>query len=170
MFRSAQHDSYGNSLFWTPSNLSDLRIEVQNHQRRVRFAVAWLQQFAAIALERSLRQEPNSERAVLRDLETVEAAIVSDHAIAKVHRQFMGIAGATDVITFDHGEIVISAETARRNAARFGKSVEEELALYTVHGLLHLNGFEDDTLTAAAEMKSVQRRILKACLAEIPPP
>jgi probable rRNA maturation factor len=147
-----------------------LRINVQNHQRRVRFDLVWLQQLAAVALKRSLRQQAEGERAVLRSLEMVEAAVVSDRAIAKVHEQFMGIPGATDVITFDHGEIVISAVTAQRNAAQFGNSVEEELALYTVHGLLHLNGFEDNTPPAAARMKAVQRRILKACLAEIPPP
>ncbi|MBC8097015.1 MAG: rRNA maturation RNase YbeY [Akkermansiaceae bacterium] len=145
-------------------------INVQNHQRRVRFDLAWLRRLATVALAQCFRQQPERGRPVLRELETVEVPVVSDEAIAAVHEQFMGIPGPTDVITFDHGEIVISAWTAQRNAARFGKSVEEELALYTIHGLLHLNGFEDNTDPSAARMRAVQRRILKACLAEISPP
>lgn len=50
--------------------------------------------------------------------------------------------GAAKVI---EGEIVISAETAAGNAVRFGNSPQDELALYLVHGLLHLCGYDDLT-------------------------
>ncbi len=136
----------------------------------MRFDLAWLRRLAVRALALCIREPAGEGRAVLHEIDTLEVAIVSDKAIAAVHEQFMHIAGATDVITFDHGEIVISADTAQQNTAQFGKSVEEELALYTVHGLLHLNGFEDNTPPAAARMRAVQRRILKACLSETPPP
>src|SRR5579863_6436842 len=43
------------------------------------------------------------------------------------------------------GEVVISAETAAGNAARYGTSPQDELALYLVHGLLHLCGYDDLT-------------------------
>ena len=46
----------------------------------------------------------------------MSVAIVSDRRIAEIHVDFMGIAGPTDVITFDHGDIVISAETAAQMA------------------------------------------------------
>ena len=82
----------------------------------------------------------------------------------------MGIPGATDVLTFEHGEIVMSAQTAALYAAEHGHRVEVELALYTVHGLLHLNGFEDTTSRGAARMQKVQSRVLKECLETTPSP
>ena len=72
------------------------------------------------------------------------------------------------VITFEHGEVVMSAPTAALYAAEHGHRVEEELALYTVHGLLHLNGFEDATSRAAARMQKVQTRVWKQCLKQTP--
>ncbi len=98
-------------------------------------------------------------------LEEIETTFVSDATIAKVHRDFMGIPGATDVITFDHGEIVISTETAAENAKIYGRSFQEELALYIVHGLLHLNGFKDKQPADAERMHAMQERILALCLA-----
>ena len=101
---------------------------------------------------------------------------VSDAAIARVHRDFMNIPGATDVITFAHGEIVISTETAQLNAAQYGRPLGEELARYLVHGLLHLNGYEDKKPADAARMLArlsgrnhrVQERILSDCLKKTP--
>jgi probable rRNA maturation factor len=86
--------------------------------------------------------------------------IVSDRKIASLHRQFMNESGPTDVITFQHGEIFVSAETARRNARRFGNALARELRLYVVHGLLHLHGFDDRVEVSARKMRSVQRKIL----------
>ncbi len=101
-------------------------------------------------------------------LNEVEVAIVSDRVIARVHRDFMGISGATDVITFSHGEIVMSAQSARLHARDYGHSTDHELALYTIHGLLHLNGYEDATARDAARMHAAQDRVLRACLKNLP--
>jgi probable rRNA maturation factor len=90
----------------------------------------------------------------------VSVLIISDRRIALLHRQFMHESGPTDVITFQHGEIFISAEMARRNARRFGNSLKRELRLYLVHGLLHLHGFDDRDQAGAGEMQIVQRKIL----------
>lgn len=104
----------------------------------------------------------------LRDLPTVEVAVVSDRVIARVHRQFMDVPGATDVITFEHGEIVVSADTARREARRHGHEITEELALYVIHGLLHLNGHDDIKPGDRARMHRVQEKIWKRVLAAAP--
>lgn len=144
-------------------------IAVINRQRRVRFDLPWLRRFAAVALEKCLPECADAQEA-LRALPEIEVVIVSDRTIARVHREFMAISGPTDVITFEHGEIVISAETAREHAIAYGQQLEVELALYTVHGLLHLNGFDDTTAPAAAKMDRVQRRVLKSCLAPLLPP
>jgi probable rRNA maturation factor len=82
--------------------------------------------------------------------------------MSQLHRQFMHQSGPTDVLTFQHGEIFISVETARRNARSFGNSFGRELRLYIVHGLLHLHGFDDQTGAGAREMVKTQQRILSA--------
>ncbi|MBT8036767.1 MAG: rRNA maturation RNase YbeY [Verrucomicrobiae bacterium] len=97
----------------------------------------------------------------LSRLDEVEVSIIDDATIADVHLRFMDIAGATDVITFDHGEIHISVETARSQAAEFGNAFERELMLYLVHGLLHLAGHEDATDSGRALMDQLQLSILK---------
>lgn len=142
-------------------------IVIQNRQRRVPLDLAWMRRFAEVALERCVEHSADG-RFALSGLEEVEVALVSDRVIDRVHREFMGIAGATDVITFEHGEIVVSAETARRRAPEFGHSAEEEAALYVVHGLLHLNGFDDRSPRDAARMHRVQTRVWRACLRTVP--
>ncbi len=144
-------------------------IAVVNRQRTHRLDLAWLRRFATLALEKC-RELSDDGRFALKNLDEISVAIVSDRVIARVHEDFMRIPGATDVITFDYGEIVMSAQTARRYATEHGHPVEEELALYTVHGLLHLNGFEDATSRAAGRMQKVQTRVLKQCLAQLPTP
>lgn len=95
----------------------------------------------------------------LRSLEEVVVSLVSDRRIAQIHRDFMNIPGATDVITFEHGEIIISAQTAMRCAGEYGHSTLEEAALYAVHGMLHLNGFLDGTDDQRQVMHALQERI-----------
>lgn len=106
----------------------------------------------------------------LREIEEISVAIVSDRAIAQIHVDFMGIEGATDVITFNHGDIVVSAETAAKYASQYHHSIEQELALYTIHGLLHLNGFDDLSPGPAARMRRAQDRIWRRVLGAVPLP
>lgn len=104
------------------------------------------------------------ERFALAQLEEVSVAIVSDRRIAEIHVEFMDIAGPTDVITFGHGDVVISAETAQTYAAQYQQPVDHEVALYIIHGLLHLNGFDDLEPRAHRRMHGVQARVMRACL------
>ena len=143
-----------------------MEISLHNRQRKVAIPFPWLLRFAPVALEACLNS-PVLPGAALPGLEEVEVTFVSDATIARVHRDFMGIPGATDVITFDHGEIVISTETARENARLYGRSLRDELALYIVHGLLHLNGYKDKEEADAARMHRLQEKILAQCLANL---
>jgi probable rRNA maturation factor len=138
-----------------------MEISVMNRQRRVRVDLAWLRRFAGEALADCLRESGDGLFA-LKQVPAVEVAIVTDAAIARIHEEFMDIPGATDVITFEHGEIVASAETAVRYAKEHGHSVDEELALYIVHGLLHLNGHDDREARARKRMHAAQDRIWAA--------
>ena len=75
---------------------------------------------------------------------------VDDEKILEVNREYLGHDYYTDIITFDydetdtiHGDTVISLDTVRTNAVKFGKSYEEELYRVIIHGILHLCGIND---------------------------
>ena len=132
---------------------------MRNLQRKVPVGVVDLEKFARKALELCLRV-PRKKKTDLAQLREISVLIVSDRKIASLHQQFMNESGPTDVITFQHGEIFISAETARHNAGRFGNALAHELRLYVVHGLLHLHGLDDRNERSARKMQIVQQRIL----------
>ena len=135
------------------------KIAVRNLQRKVPVDVVDLEKCARKAVEVCLRV-PRKKKTDLVQVPEISVLIVSDPRMASLHRQFMNESGPTDIITFQHGEIFISAEAARRNARRFGNPLVRELRLYVVHGLLHLHGFDDRDEGSARKMQIVQRRIL----------
>ena len=108
--------------------------------------------------------EAQRRESVLGQLEEIGIVLVSDRRIAALHDEFMSDPSPTDVITFLHGEIVLSAETARREARRRALRVPEEIARYAVHGLLHLAGWTDTDAGASAEMRAMQEKILRRAL------
>ena len=127
----------------------------------------WLRRFAPVALERC-EGEGIARGAPLESLAEIEVSIVSDRAIAGVHRRFMNIPGPTDVITFDHGEILISAPTAALYAEHTAQPLEHELGLYILHGLLHLNGHDDRSSAGASRMRRTQSALLRRLLKSLP--
>ena len=145
-----------------------MQITLINRQRRVRFDVKLLRALAAASLAECVRHSGDGLFA-LKQIPEIEVAVVSDAVIARVHMRFMGVAGATDVITFDHGEIVASADTASVQAAKHGHGALEELALCIIHGLLHLNGHDDIAPRDRAKMHRVQDRIWRRVLGSLPP-
>lgn len=90
-----------------------------------------------------LATQPAGPDHVLSTLETVEIAVVDDETIATVHAEFLNDPTPTDAITFRHGEILVSCDTAAAYATAHGLSAEEELFRYMVHGLVHLHGYLD---------------------------
>ncbi len=75
---------------------------------------------------------------------------VSDERILEVNNEYLGHDYYTDIITFDYdegdvinGDIVISLDTVRSNAAQFGKDYDDELRRVIIHGILHLCGIDD---------------------------
>jgi probable rRNA maturation factor len=100
-------------------------------------------------------------------------AVVGARAMGALHQQYLNIPGATDVLTFDFGsdrargdldaEIVVCAAVARRQAAmrdRSRQAARAELALYVVHGLLHLAGHDDHTPRNFARMHRREDELL----------
>jgi len=138
-------------------------LEVYNNQEVESISEALLEKLSClgnVAVPLAM-QNPSNGGGVLAELEEVEISIVSDEVIAQVHVDFMDIPGATDVITFSHGEIVISAETARSYGEEYGNSFERELMLYIIHGLLHLAGHEDEDVLERENMEKIQTFILE---------
>jgi probable rRNA maturation factor len=128
-----------------------VKITIRNLQRKVHVDLARLRKSLPKIAERVGEIKP--DLAVL---------LVSDTRMAKLHHEFLHETGPTDVITFEHGEIFISVETARRNARRFGSSLGHEIQLYIIHGLLHLQGFDDRIARDATRMRRAQEKILRS--------
>jgi probable rRNA maturation factor len=96
----------------------------------------------------------------------VEIHLVTDAAIRRVNRERLGHDWATDICTFPMnepflwGELIVSMQTARREARERGIPFERELALYVIHGVLHLRGLDDRTAAARARMRAAESRAL----------
>lgn len=144
--------------------MSSSTITLHNRQRAVRLDLPPLQIFARRALE-GCRELPGKNASGLANLDEVSIVLVSDRRMAELHRRFLHLSGSTDVITFQHGEIFVSVETARKHARRFGTSLEHEIRLYIAHGLLHLHGFDDKDAANAAEMERLQEKLVAAASA-----
>ena len=136
------------------------KISVHNLQRKISINIAELEKFAGNAAQHSLQLEKRKPTD-LRKLSEIFIWLISDRRMALLHRKFLGRSGPTDVLTFQHGEIFISVDTARRHARAFGNSLMRELKLYMIHGLLHLHGFDDQTASEARKMKAAQEKILR---------
>lgn len=141
------------------------RIEVYTRVETAPDLPGWLQSRAARALPLVFRAG-GSEDPVLPSLDVVEVTVISDETIAGVHGEFLDDPTPTDVITFHHGEILISADTAAREAGQYEKTVDEEILLYLIHGLLHLNGHTDLREPDRTVMHRIQEDILSRVLAE----
>jgi probable rRNA maturation factor len=135
-------------------------LRLYNHHPTARGAPLPLWRRVAKRALTKVQAEAASPDAPLLHLEEVEFSFVTDDAIATVHGDFMNDPTPTDVITFHHGEVLISLDTAKRQGAEHGQPWEKETALYVIHGLLHLAGWDDREEEERKNMHSVQERIL----------
>jgi metalloprotein, YbeY/UPF0054 family len=107
----------------------------------------------------------------------VGVIFADDAYIRGLNREYRGIDAATDVLSFalDEGEepmvsggpeetllgdIIISLETAGRQAEEFGHSLEREVAYLTVHGMLHLVGYDHEEEEDRTAMRRQEENIL----------
>jgi probable rRNA maturation factor len=136
---------------------------VGNNQVRTEIPEAWLtalEKGGSLAAREILASHLATHDAPLPEHDCVEVALVDDETSARVHEQFMGVEGETDVITFHHGEIVIGVEVAFRQAAENGEPPLRELFRYIVHGLLHLAGHEDEEPGDRQRMEAAQEPLV----------
>lgn len=90
-----------------------------------------------------------------------------DEKILEVNNEYLGHDYYTDIITFDYdeddvinGDLVISLDTVRTNAEKFGKVYDEELHRVIIHGILHLCGINDKGPGEREIMEAAENRAL----------
>ena len=94
----------------------------------------------------------------------INVLVTNDRQIRGLNKKYLRHDFATDVISFETGDIVVSADFAKRYAREHGLPYREELARYLVHGTLHLLGYDDKKKKDYARMHKRQESLLKKAL------
>ena len=92
----------------------------------------------------------------------------SDAYLLQINQQYLNHDTYTDIITFDNsaekkvitGDIFISIDRIRENAAKFNQSVTDELHRVVIHGALHLLGYKDKTAIDSKNMTQMEDKYL----------
>lgn len=102
--------------------------------------------------------------------------LCDDVAIRELHREYLGEDSATNVLSFAQregefaavepevlGDVVISVETARRDAQGGGEDPDDEVAFLLIHGILHLLGYDHEGEQAhrAGEMEAKESELFR---------
>jgi probable rRNA maturation factor len=87
--------------------------------------------------------------------------IVTESEGRRLNRTYRNNDRATNVLTFDTGDIVLCHHVIRREARALGKSVAAHYAHLVVHGCLHLRGYDHEKKRDAARMEAREIRILR---------
>ena len=100
----------------------------------------------------------------------ISVAIVDDPTIRELNRKYLKHDYETDVISFVLdwnentgellGQLIVSTDTAATIANDVGSTLQEELLLYVIHGMLHLVGYDDKHPAAAIEMRAAEKEYL----------
>ncbi len=109
----------------------------------------------------------------IADGSVVAVRVVGDDEMSQAHQRYSGIAGTTDVLTFDHGagfspdrptrletDLLICLDEARRQARPRGLADRHELLLYIVHGLLHCLGHDDHDDASYSRMHQLEDQLM----------
>lgn len=144
-----------------------MAIEVVNRQRLARLDRKTIAQLAGATLE-----------AIGRAGASLTVAFVRDQRMRNLNRQYRGLNRATDVLSFPNsdelsdesmfetaeyiGDVVISTDTALRQAEEANHSFEREVSELVIHGALHLCGYDHET--DRGEMNRLERRLRRKLL------
>ncbi len=103
----------------------------------------------------------------------VNLTFANDAQIKAYNRDYSGNDYATDVLSFSYlesggaiegvvGEIIISFETAERQARAAGVSLDDEVAVLALHGLLHIGGYDHQDNSEREQLQAIQQRLAAA--------
>jgi probable rRNA maturation factor len=102
------------------------------------------------------------------ELGQVNYIFTSDESLLKINIQYLKHDTYTDIITFNYnagkkisGDIFISVDRVKENAAKFEADLEEELHRVMIHGILHLCGYKDKTKADAELMRKKENGALR---------
>ncbi len=152
-----------------------MTIAVTNQQNHIRLNLSQISKITKVILKHA-------------NIFTAELSLVfvDDRKIRTINRQYLNHDYATDVLSFNFapatkpsaksnskfknknlvltGEIIISTETALRQAEQFQTSAVYEIKLYIVHGILHLLGYDDHAPAAVRLMRAEETRLMKVLM------
>lgn len=118
------------------------------------------------------RRLKKAVKAILKDADVARAeisiAIVNDEQMHRLNNQYLQHDYTTDVLSFVleegegwlDGELIVCFPYAEREAARFGWTAADEVLLYTIHGTLHLVGYDDQDPESKQEMRASEVKYL----------
>jgi probable rRNA maturation factor len=144
----------------------EIEVDVSDTQGHLRVDPATLEHLVRVVLATENRSSGS-----------ISIALVDNATIGAIHRKHLGQDGPTDVISFPlndpddlvlAGELVVSTEMACNVAREIGVEPGAELALYVVHGLLHLCGYDDHDDADRCRMRRREEEILSRARVTIP--
>ncbi|MBL8877070.1 MAG: rRNA maturation RNase YbeY [Phycisphaerae bacterium] len=162
-----------------PRREESLRIDLTDATGRLSEpACGWLMERLSEALPEACRRESGRTDGRVRGGE-IRVRIIADAEMAKMHEEYAGIPGTTDVLTFDMSvdegdggggvppldvDLVVCLDEAQRQASArgHGETPQLELLLYTLHGVLHCLGHDDHEEASFCAMHDAEDAILTA--------
>ena len=129
------------------------------------------------AVKEVLSKEGTSSALFVRGKDArLSIALVDNSKIKELNKQYFNSDEVTDVISFPlsnnnnllSGEIIVSVETAVDTAGKRNISIEGEIVLYIIHGILHLLGYDDGNEGDARVMHEEESKILKTLGYNVP--
>lgn len=148
--------------------MNDRALMIRNRQRRWKVDTARLKEIVLGLLDRELRL-PGWELGI---------HLISARTMAGLNQRWLQHSGSTDILTFDHGsepgrrvhgELFISVDDASGQAAGFRTTPSLELMRYAVHGILHLQGYDDLQPGPRGRMKREEDRLVGRLAARFAP-
>jgi probable rRNA maturation factor len=139
-----------------------MKISVRNIQDSLRIDAAFI--------KRMIRYVLKEER--VTGAGEIALYVADDREICRLNKTYLGKNRPTDVIAFNlsgdgaglHGDIIVSAETARAYSRKFRTKPAYELYLYVIHGILHVLGYDDRTERQRSKMHRRELELLRDSL------
>jgi len=149
-------------------------VAVESLQKKIAIDLARVGRIARTVLTREgVRPIGSSPQGTsgLREESSLNIIFVSAPKIRSLNRQYLRRDYVTDVLAFDlrdvkragqvNGDIAICVDMAVRNAREYQSSLDRELALYVVHGILHLLGYDDHKPADIRKMRKKEAEVLE---------
>ena len=132
-------------------------LSVQNKQRTFKISSELIKQIAQSIID-ELLQDKNFELSIV---------FIGENKMAEINKKYLEHKGPTDVLTFNYpdesppkGEILICPSVAYQHAKLHKVSLGCELTRYIIHGILHINGYNDLTSKERSIMKQKENHTL----------